>query len=191
MKKLNNYDGAKVFTVKEKLPVGGYVCKILSVEIQENTWGEKMIISFDIEEGEQKGFYARNYKEQDTEDKKWKGNYRVSVPCDDGSEKDNRIMSMFKAFIQKVEDSNNGYHWDWDESKLKGKLVGIIFNEKEWEFNGRTGFFTNPRFTATVQDIRDGNFKIPDIQYLNGQSETPQGGDGFANVSDNEELPFN
>lgn len=196
MKKFTNYGNAKTFTPQEKLPIGGYVCKILNAEIQSNSWGDKLVISFDITEGDQKDFYAKNYKAQDSEDKKWKGNYRLSVPKDDNSEEDNKVMGRFKTFIQRVEDSNPGYHWDWDESKLKGKLIGIIFNEKEYSFDGRTGFFTNPIYTATVNEIHDGKFKIPAPTYLknNGSnnSETSQG-DGFMNIPDglDEELPFN
>lgn len=194
MKKLNNYAEAKTFTAKEVLPVGGYVCKILDAKVQENTWGDKLIVSFDIEEGEQKGFYAKNYKSQTEEDKKWKGNYRISVPTDDGSEEDNKKMSAFKSFIKRIEDSNNGYHWDWDELKLKGKLIGIVFNDKEWEYNGRTGFFTNPLFTETIENIREGKFKVPEPTYLKKKTGSAQvGSDGFMAIPDSsdEELPFN
>lgn len=40
------------------------------MEYKENDWGDVIILSFDIEEGEFKGFFARNYKEQTGEDKK-------------------------------------------------------------------------------------------------------------------------
>jgi hypothetical protein len=196
MKKFKNYETAKAYVPQEKLPVGGYICKILNAEIQSTNYGDKLVISFDIAEGEHKDFYAANYKAQDAEDKKWKGNYRVSVPADDGSEDDNKVMGRFKTFIQRIEDSNSGYHWDWDEKKLKGKLIGIIFNEKEYNFEGRTGFFTNPIYTTTIEEIREGKFKIPAPTYLKQNSSSnagaSQGSDGFMNIPDGfgEELPF-
>lgn len=196
MKKFKNYESAKTYVPQEKLLIGGYICKILNAEIQENTWGDKLVISFDIAEGDQKDFYAKNYKAQDGEDKKWKGNYRVSIPKDDNSEEDNKVMGRFKTFVQRIEDSNPNYHWDWDEKKLKGKLIGIIFNEKEYSFEGRNGFFTNPIYTATVEEIKEGKFKVPAPTYLKqgstANTETSQG-DGFMNIPDGfgEELPFN
>ena len=39
---------------------------------------------------------------------------------------------MFKGFIKSVEESNPGYVWNWDESTLKGKKVGLILQEEEF-----------------------------------------------------------
>ena len=80
MEKLNGYDKAQAYSEQEKLPVGGYILKILDVKYQKNDWGKVIILSFDIEEGEYKGFFAANYKAQTQEDKKWKGTYRLRVP---------------------------------------------------------------------------------------------------------------
>ena len=70
MRRLNGYAQAQVYTDSERLPVGGYVLKILDVEYQTNNWGDLILLSFDIEEGEQRGFFAGNYKGQTTEDMK-------------------------------------------------------------------------------------------------------------------------
>lgn len=56
MKQLNGYAQAQAYSDSERLPVGGYVLKIMDVKYQENEWGDVIILSFDIEEGEQKGF---------------------------------------------------------------------------------------------------------------------------------------
>ena len=79
MKRLNGYEKAAAYSDSERLPVGGYVLKILDVKYQENKWGDVILLSFDINEGEQKDFFARNYKNQTGEDKKWKGTYRLRV----------------------------------------------------------------------------------------------------------------
>ena len=115
MKKLNGYETAQAYFEQERLPVGGYVLKILDVKYQENSWGDVILLSFDIEEGEYKGFFANNYRAQTQEDKKWKGTYRLRVPKDDGSEQDNWTMRRFKTVISAFEESNSGYHWNWDE----------------------------------------------------------------------------
>lgn len=199
MKKLNGYETAQAYSEQERLPAGGYILKILNVKYQENNWGDVIILSFDIEEGEHKGFYAANYRAQTQEDKKWKGAYRLKVPKDDGSEQDNWAMRRFKTVISNFEESNQGYHWDWDEQKLKGKLIGALFNNKEYEFDGRHGFFTNCHSLVTVEKIRSGKFEIPSDTLLKekGNNGYPAGStpgiDGFMNIPDgiDEELPFN
>ena len=198
MKKLNGYEKAQAYSDTERLPVGGYVLKIMDVKYQENDWGDVILLSFDIAEGEHKDFFAANYKSQTGEDKKWKGTYRLRVPKDDGSEQDNWTMRRFKTVLGALEDSNSGYHWNWDEQTIKGKLIGALFNNKEYEFNGRHGFFTNCHSLVTVEKIRSGKFEIPADTLLKRNNQQSNGygnpdSDGFMNIPDgvDEELPFN
>lgn len=202
MKKLNGYESAKAYSDQERLPVGGYILKILNVEFQSNSWGDVIVLSFDIADGEQKDFFAANYRAQTGEDKKWKGTYRLRVPKDDGTEQDKWTMRRFKTVIMAFEESNAGYHWNWDEQTLKGKLIGALFNNKEYEFNGRHGFFTNCHSLVTVEKIKTGKFEVPADTMLKpgakqGGSGVPDGGingDGFLPIPDDvadEDLPFN
>ena len=193
MKAFKDYDSTKAYTKAERLPVGGYVLKILSVKIEDGQNGnsDQMVISYDIAEGDFAGFYQKNYSAQQGEDKKWKGTTRIWLPKDDGSEQDGWTKRKFKTFIVSVEDSNDGFHWDWDETKLKGRLVGGVFNDKEWEQNGKTGFFTNLHHFENVTTIRESDFKIPEPTYLKNKSAAPMP-DGFVDVKPGtpEELPF-
>ncbi len=192
MRKLGGYEKAQVYTDQERLPVGGYVLKILDVKYQENRWGDVILLSFDIEEGEQKGFFAANYRGQTGEDKRWKGTYRLRVPKDDGTEQDEWTMRRFKTVLSNFEESNSGYHWNWDEQTLKGKQIGALFNNKEYEFNGRHGFFTNCHSLVTVEKIHSGKFEIPQDTLLKKTEQADA--DGFMNVPDgleDEGLPFN
>ena len=102
-----------------------------------------IVFAFDIAEGEQKEFFKKNFEMQQQEDKKWKGTYRLYVPKDDGSEKDSWTTSRFKTVMNNFEESNNGYHWNWDENSLKGKKIGAVFNDKQYEYQGKTGFRPN------------------------------------------------
>lgn len=196
MRNLSNserYKKAQAYTQQERLPIGGYVIEIKNVEYKENDWGDTVVLSFDIAEGEHKGFYMQNYKSQTAEDKKWKGTYRLPVPKDDGTEQDEWKMRRFKTVIEAFEDSNKGYHWNWDENTLKGKIVGALFNNKEYEFNGRHGFFTNCHSLINVEKIRKGDFKIPEDTLLNGTAtQSATSNTGWMNVGDAEaeELPF-
>jgi len=148
-----------------------------------------MLISFDIAEGDHADFYKQQYAGQTGEDKKWKGVYRLTIPNDDGSEDDNKRYRRFKTFMNLIEDCNAGYHWAWMEETLKGKLFGGLFNNKEYDYQGRHGFFTNLARTTTVEKIRSGEFELPEDQYLKTQQADIN---GFVNLPDDidEELPF-
>lgn len=145
----------------EPLPAGGYVAKVLKVEIQHNDWGDRLLIAFDIIEGDHKGHFSEQYKNQTGEDKRWKGMLRQSIPKDDGSEKDGWSKRSFNNLIWAFEDSNPGFHWDWDETKLKGKVFGALFRNKEWKMNGRTGWSTECCAATGAEAIRTGRFSVP------------------------------
>ena len=192
--KKRNFDRTNVYREVEKLPAGGYVIRILNAKEEEYDWGSILAIAFDIEEGEYKGFYNRNFQNQTTEDKKWKGVFRLNIPKDDGSEKDAWTQKRFNTTIVNIEDSNPGYFFDWDEAKLKGKIVGALFNNKEYLFNGKTGFFTNCHSFVTAETIRSGKFTVPADTLLKSRPATaaPVDANGFMSIPDgvDEELPF-
>lgn len=159
---------------REQLPVGGYVAKILNAEEVTYSWGSVLEIFFDILEGPYTEFFKKDFDAQQGEDKKWRGKYRLSVPKDDGSEKDGWTKRTFNNAMYCIEDGNPGYHWNWDESTLKGKTVGILFRNEEWEYNGNTGWSTRACALACVGDIKDGKFKMPkDKPLKNKPNSTP------------------
>ena len=57
MKKWNGYETTQVRGEKRKLPVGGYVCKIIDANEEVYGWGNVVVIHFDIAEGPYKNFY--------------------------------------------------------------------------------------------------------------------------------------
>ena len=179
MKPFKDYETTQTITGSRQLPVGAYICTILKAEekvYNTSKGGEwhKLEISFDIAEGENKGFYAADYRAQTGEDKKWKGVIRLNVPNDDGSEMDAWNKRSFKTNMQAIEESNNGYHWDWNEAQLKNKTVGIVFRSEEWEYNGRSGWRTAAFKFIPAADVKSGNFKIPDPKPLKGKASAPQ-----------------
>ena len=160
MKQFSGYK-AEAPVRREKLPAGGYVARIMDAREQEYSWGSVLLISFDIAEGEHKDFFANDYRGQQQEDKKWRGTYRLRVPKDDGSEQDAWSKRSFGNAMWAVEASNSGYHWDWNEGGLKGKLVGVLFRNKEWEMNGNTGWTTECCSLIDVDSIRQNHFTTP------------------------------
>lgn len=165
MKAIKNWNEVQAQKEFVPLPAGGYVCKIQGAKVKEYSgegWSfERLEIALDIEEGEYKGYYQQDFENQTGEDKRWRGVLRMRVPTGDGSDQDAWSASRLKAFTNAVEDSNPGYHWEWEESTLKGKLVGILFRSEEWEFNGRSGWKSKPFRAVDVGYIRDGKFRIP------------------------------
>lgn len=195
IKRFNDYEKTQAYGDFQQLPKGGYVLKILGVELNENSIGQYVKISCDVAEGDYKGFFANDYKTQQSEDKKWHCNYLLNVPNDDGSQQDGWTKRRFKTFTEALEESNSGYHFDWDEQKFKGKLVGGLFNEREYEKNdGSIGRFINLAQFCSVEKIRSGKFKVPDDKLLSGsKQQKPQtDSDGFMSVPEGveDELPF-
>lgn len=188
MKPMRNYAGATTITEQAKLPVGGYALKILNVEEITYNWGSVLKLDFDILEGDHKDFYKQNYQDQQQETKKWKGSFRLNIPKDDGSEKDEWTMRAFKTAITAFEESNNNFYWSWDEQALKGKVVGGLFRNKEWEYDGKTGFFTECCAFKAIDDIRNGKFKVPADKLLDKKGGAPAGFEEVADDSD--DLPF-
>ena len=161
MKAFNGLEIKKSMSANEPLPAGGYVAKILNAKVEEYSWGEVLVISFDIAEGEYKDFFSKQYKENTREDKKWKGNFRLTVPQESNQYFDSQKRTFGNA-IWAIEESNPGYHWDWNEATLKGKMVGVLFRNFEWSMDdGRSGWSTECCTFVSVEDVRTGNFKHP------------------------------
>lgn len=187
MKKWNDYETTQVMGVKRKLPAGGYICRILSATEEDYGWGTVLAIAFDIAEGDYKNFYREQFEKQ-SKDKKWKGIYRLNCPTDSGEEKDERLKKTFKTFMHHVEQSNEGYKWDWSESSLRGKFFGGIFGEKEYEIEGNTGFFTTLRYTSEAKAAA--HTPVPKPLLLNKTSQSTSEAQPQVAWGSDEALPF-
>lgn len=195
IKKFSDYEQTKGYGDYERLPKGGYVLVIKAAQLMQNSMGEYIKVSADIYEGEYIQFFTRAYKAQQSEDKHWTCNYLLNVPNDDGSERDGWTKRKFKTFTEALEDSNEGYHFDWDERRFKGLLIGGLFNEREYEGrNGDVRRATNWGGVCAVSKIREGNYKLPADKLLNKgySAAAPASSDGFMSIpdGDDEELPF-
>ena len=192
IKEFKDFNTTQAYTETKQLPRGGYVCRIVGAKSEDNSDGSQYVkVAFDIAEGEHKDFFQDKFDQNTNEDKKWSGVYTLSVPKDDGSEKDTWTKRRFKTFTNALEDSNDGYHFDWDETKFKDKLVGMIFNYREYEFNGMTGMTPNVARVTSVEEIRKGEYKIPQDRLLN--KKKAESISGFVNVPESAtevEIPF-
>ena len=191
MKAFNGLEIKKSVSASEPLPAGGYVAKILNAKVEEYSWGEVLVISFDIADGEYKDFFSKQYKENTREDKKWKGNFRLTVPQENNQYFDSQKRTFGNA-IWAIEESNPGYHWDWNEAALKGKMVGVLFRNFEWSMDdGRSGWSTECCTFVSVEDVRTGNFKQPKDKPLRNKAANNANANNFAPLDDlDDSLPF-
>ena len=192
IKQFNDYATVQAYSDFPTLPKGGYVLKVMGVSQKTNSMGAYLQIGMDVAEGEYKDFFTKQYTNDSRSEKKWGCNFLLSLPKDDGSEKDGWTKRAFKTFTTALEESNNGYHFDWDENKFKGLLIGGLFNEREYEKNdGSIGKAVNLAKVCAAEKIRTGDYKLPDDKLLNKAAADDVS--GFVNVDPGiqEELPFN
>ena len=199
--KPQGYDEAAAYTGEfSQLPAGLYVCEILGARMENYNGNERFVMQFDIAEGEYKGFYQKQYREEKltNQNAKYRGMHRQFVG---GSS-----LPFFKGMMTSIEKSTPGYFFPWgrenNEKTLVGKKFGAVM--------GREQFLTEDgekRFSTKIFQIRSleglKNAKIPEDKLLEDSGNTGRvatstaadpalAKDGFMNIPDgiDEELPF-
>ena len=192
MKQFKGYE-RKEQNSYEPLPKGAYVIKLLNVKEEPNKSGEgtHLKISFDIAEGDYAGFYKKSFESDSREDKKWPLDATLYITCPDDNSKQ-FVLDNFNTFMTAVEDSNEGYHWGWDESTLKDKLVGAKFYIEQSQYNGKIYNHTKAKWFVAAQKVRDGKAgNLPNDKLIDGGSST--GSTDFVNIPPSvteEEIPW-
>lgn len=174
MKRIEGWENIKENSGFEKLSPGGYIVKLLN--IQDVPEKEYLKISFDIDEGEKKGFFTEQYKNNTQTDKKWPnaGSFIRSYKA--------TAASMFRGFTNAVENSNKGYTFDFNEESLKGKKVGVIVAEEEYvNQKGQVRVRTYVSAVRSVDTIKKGEFTVPELKKLNITKTTNQPTNDFVN----------
>ena len=193
MKKFSGYEESKEATKYAggggQLPPGAYVCKVLGVKFEEHPEesSDRLLLQFDICEGEYEGFFKKQYEANQREDKKFKGKITIYAPND--NTKEEWQLNNFTRAINAFEDSNEGYTWEWKEKTLKDKIVGIVFGETGTRIEGRDIVYTEARFFVAADRVRNGSAPEAKFKAKNGYGENtePSGAD-LSSLS--EELPF-
>ncbi len=181
MKKINDWENVQENGSFKTLTSGGYIAQIVSVTNNEDR--QYLEVWYDIAQGDFKGYYKEQYEKFNN----WSGRFYRSYK--------DKAVSMFKGFITSVEKSNQNYEWDWDESKLKGKFIGVVLGEEEYiPQGGKYAGQVRTRLTVTkitdVNSIRLGNFKVPELKKLKQEeASTSTQTNPFASISD-DTMPF-
>lgn len=175
MKPIKDFDKVQASGEYEKLPAGGYVLRIQSVE--DDPKKEYLRIVYDIAEGPEANRYQNETAEND---------YRHSFIR---SYKE-KALGMFKAFTNALEESNPGYKWDWKEGALGGKLLGVVLGYEEYEANdGNVKERIRVVSCMGADRIRKGDFKVPELKKLKTDTATSAPVPGFTPIADGD-VPF-
>lgn len=170
MERINNWNeiDAKGMDDFRGLPIGAYECVIKDARINHNEQSGKdtFKVSIDIASGEYKNYFQKMYENDTRIDKRWNNN-AVRYLAYEG---DN--VAYFKGFITVVENSNVGYTWDWDETKLKGKKVCGVFQYEEYKKqDGTKGVKVRLSKFRSLEKMKD--IEVSDsVKLLNGSYMT-------------------
>jgi hypothetical protein len=185
MLKPQGYDEAEIITGDfKKITLGGHVCQIKNARIEATTTGkEVLVIQFDIANGDCANFYTEDYQRRflTNPDAKYHGVYRQLT--------EGNSVKFFKGLLTAIENSNEGYKWNWDEKTLKGKFFGGVFGEEQYlNSKGEAKMSTKCRFIRSVEQVLAG-VKVPEPKMLKGNEGYNVNSFG-AEVFPDEETPW-
>ena len=192
---LPTYDKSKRKKAFEALPKDAYVIRILNAKEVENksSSGSHLAIAFDIAEGDYKNFYKQQFDANRNEDKKWPNDavYYLGIPSEGCQQ---FVIDNWNTFFADLEDSNNGFVFDGEPSKLKGKIIGGKFHIEQSEYRGQIYNHTRLRWTCLASDVRDGKAlrSMPNDKLIEKKQSASASDDSFMSVptDTDEEIPF-
>lgn len=207
MEKINNWEEIEVKGISDfvRLIAGGYVGIIKNSEeyTSETTGNKSLKVECDIIEGKFKDYFQKSYDNNSDMNKKWDNNSTRYLGLGESS------LPFLKGFITAVENSNPGYKWDWDEKKLIGKKVGLVYQYEEYEKQDGTKAIktklnqfrsidkigevnNNLRITDNVKLLNGNYMSIDDYYERQENSDTEKAKELFGDIVEikSEDLPF-
>lgn len=168
-----NYSGdfeAKKDVAISMLPAGVYVGKVLGAKVEtQNIAGrdiERLVLQLDVAEGEYTDHYRKAFEasKNGMYPAKFKGTLRLNIPV-----KGDMYEAMNKRILEGAawafQESNPGYKWDGEESKLKGLSVGFSVREADYLIEDADGV---RKVTSTeicrlesIKEVKEGKVKMP------------------------------
>lgn len=148
----------------ETLELGGHACIIKNADIyrSEQSGNESLRVQVDIDTPDkQAGFFKKQFDNDTRSDKKWSNGATKYFSLKEEN------LGMLKGLITAVENSNSGFKFDMDESKLKGKKIAGVFGWEEYEKqDGTTGVATKLVQIRSLDKLNE--IKIPRVKKLDG-----------------------
>lgn len=170
MEKINNWEQieARGITDFVRLNAGAYVGIIKNAEeyTNEMTGNKSLKVECDITEGNFKDYFQKLYDNNQNSDKKWDMNSTRFLGLSENA------LPFLKGFITVVENSNTGYKWDWDEKKLIGKKVGLVYQYEEYKKQDGTKAIKTKlnqfRSVDKVNEVNNNSRITEGVKLLNG-----------------------
>lgn len=187
-----NYNDAEASGSFERLPAGGYVCRIKSVKdcpkgfkAGEPDKGDYIEVVFDIAEGQYKGFYSDDWGQKHPFAHQFVMSYKETA------------FGMFKGRLKAIDESNgtdfvSAAVKGLDEQQLVGKLVGLVIGYEEYiSDRGEVRQRAYVKEVRSVDKIRSGDFRTPDVKPIE-ESKAPKAEDPRDDFSPlgEEDFPF-
>lgn len=182
MNKPMGYDEAEAREggVSKQLPAGNYECVIVGAKVERSQNDKEMlVIALDIDSGEYKGYWRDKFEQRR------KYNAQAKYPCVYRQLTEGNHTAFFKGLIKAIEESNRGFKFDFDESKLQNKKLGVMFGEEE--FRGRDGDILTsckPMYVCSVKSIKDKPVLAPKKLKPSDESTST----GFVDIEDAGEM---
>lgn len=199
MKRPEDYAEARVageFTPPE---VGGHYAVIKQVsETKTKTGKDMIVVLWDfVSPDPQEGYFKNDFDNNTREDKKWPftGTKYIMVNYYSDPKKTSRAFKTFCSMFER----SNGCDVQWDikdwGKQFKGKRIGVIYGQEEYEWDGRTGMRNTPFYFCQFDKAGDAGIPMP--KYLKKKSAPNPAAAStnnmdWMNVPDeaDEEIPF-
>ena len=184
---------AKVPTTFDVLPAGGYIAKI--IEVDDREWSGHIepahLIHMDIAEGEHMAIYQKN--NQGADRPRWLS-YWFAEPSQGSPD---WLLSKVGGIQTSLAESNDNVNLS-DPRTWKGKMVGVVVGDEEYESNSGT-VYVRPyvNYICSTGRIRKGEnqpggYKIPKLKTLKNAAPRPLAStempDSFSAAED--DIPF-
>lgn len=161
-------------------PAGLYIGQIMAVRVVDadgvKTFRDWLEVMLEITEGDYKGRFTAVYNDQKerfgAENTRYRGTFRIAIPSGKEDEEE-WVRRSFEGNLWCVEQSNPGYHWDWDENKLTGKKIGINLRTRLYTYNGKDKETVEVARFETLDDVKTGKAKPAKVRDQRKHDDTP------------------
>lgn len=161
-------------------PAGLYIGQIMAVRVVDadgvKTFRDWLEVMLEITEGDYKGRFTAVYNDQKerfgAENTRYRGTFRIAIPSGKEDEEE-WVRRSFEGNLWCVEQSNPGYHWDWDENKLTGKKIGINLRTRLYTYNDKDKETVEVARFETVDDVKSGKAKPAKVRDQRKHDDTP------------------
>ena len=190
MKAFEDYESTPEFSESVKLPAGAYEVMLKRAEDTD----EAICILFDISSGEYESYFMDKFnsdKRAYTDNAKFKGVFRLWYPkeTDKNPEAVKRKMKTVLKLIKEENKLNVDFSKEWDGAVFKNAKMGMVFRDKEYDYKGYHGFSAEPYKFISLDDLKNGNYTIPEPKRLELSTNTYSDNVSAPPLTD-EDLPF-